>query len=56
LIPEHFPFAAIIAALKLVQVGKKMGLLEESIGQMLALYHILSGSKMVPYATLPAGE
>jgi hypothetical protein len=48
LYPEHCPFAAISAALKLVHVGKNMNLLDENIGRALILYHIVSGSKTIP--------
>ena len=56
LIPEHDPFAAITACLKLVLAGKKLGLIDEKTGQVMTLYHILLGSKIVPSHPLQPGD
>lgn len=50
LYPEHFSYAAISAALKLLLAGKNMGLLDEKTGRTLILYHIVLGGKTVPYS------
>jgi len=47
--PEQYPFVAAIAALKLVAVGEKLGLLGVGLGQAMTLYHITVGSKIIPY-------
>ena len=46
---ELVPFVAITAALKLVFAGQKLGLLDASTGLAMVLYHIIAGSKTVPY-------
>jgi hypothetical protein len=46
---EYYPFVAASAALKLVAAGEKLGLLDAKTGQAIMIYHVLSGSKTVPY-------
>jgi len=46
---EYYPFIAISSAMKLVLAGEKMGLLNAKIGQAIVLYHIICGSKTMPY-------
>ena len=48
LLPEHDVYAALTAAMKIVDAGKTTGLLDEGTGQALALTHFLTGSKTVP--------
>jgi|WetSurMetagenome_2_1015567.scaffolds.fasta_scaffold188652_2 hypothetical protein len=46
--PQDAPYAAALAALKLVAAGKKLQLIDPGAGQYMVYFHIVSGSKMVP--------
>jgi hypothetical protein len=48
LTPEDTPYAAALAALKLVSAGKELGLIEPGTGLYMLYFHLVSGSKMVP--------
>lgn len=48
---EHIPFVAVSAALMLVATGQKLGLLDAGTGQMIVIYHMISGSKTIPYSS-----
>jgi hypothetical protein len=50
--PADAPYAAALAALKLVATGSRMQLMDLKTGQYLAYFHLLSASKTVP-DTLP---
>ena len=43
------PFVGALAAMKLAAAGEKMKLLPQAVGKSLALYHVIAGSKTVPY-------
>jgi hypothetical protein len=45
---EDTPYAAVLAALKLVSAGKKLQLIDPLAGQYMLYFHLVSGSKMVP--------
>jgi hypothetical protein len=44
-----FPFVAACAAMKLVLAGKSMNMLDDQLGQAIAMFHVISGCKTVPY-------
>ncbi len=46
---EYYPFVAISSAMRLVLVGDKMKLLNGKSGRAIVHYHIICGSKTVPY-------
>lgn len=46
---ELHPYIAALAAMKLVSAGANMQLLDPEIGKALAIYHLVAGSKMVPF-------
>ena len=46
---EYYPFVAISSAMKLVLVGDKMKLLNGKSGRAIVHYHVICGSKKVPY-------
>lgn len=46
---EYFPYVAISAAMRLVLAGDKMKLLNGKIGRAIVHYHVICGSKTVPY-------
>jgi hypothetical protein len=46
---EYYPFVALASALKLVLAGEKLKLLDAKTGLAMVLYHIIVGSKTVPY-------
>jgi hypothetical protein len=45
---EDAPYAAALAAAKLVAAGRKLQLVETHVAQYTTIYHIISASKMVP--------
>lgn len=46
---EYFPFVAATAAMRLVQAGKKTKVLDPIQGVCIVSYHLIAGSKTVPY-------
>jgi hypothetical protein len=46
---EYYPFVAISSAMRLVLVGDKMKLLNGKSGRAIVHYHVICGSKTVPY-------
>jgi hypothetical protein len=46
---ELFSFVAATSAMKLVAAGKVLGVLDQKLGQAMVLFHIIAGSKTVPY-------
>jgi hypothetical protein len=46
---EFFPYVGTLAALKLVYAADKMGILDQSIGKALTGFHVMAGSKTVPF-------
>jgi hypothetical protein len=46
---KYFPFVAAATAGKLVLAGNQMRLLDASVGLSMVMYHIIAGSKTVPY-------
>lgn len=46
---EYYPFVAVLSALKLVLAGRNLKLLDPKTGLAMVFYHIISGSKTVPY-------
>jgi len=46
---EYYPFVAISSAMRLVLTGEKMKLLNGKIGRAIVHYHVICGSKTVPY-------
>lgn len=48
LIAEDGPYAAALAALKLVAAGAQLGLMDLKTGQYMTYFHIVTASKMVP--------
>jgi hypothetical protein len=46
---EYYPFVAISSAMRLVLAGEKTGLLKGKAGRAIAHYHVICGSKTVPY-------
>jgi hypothetical protein len=46
---DHFPFVAATSAMKLVAAGEKLRRLDPGIGQAMVHYHVIAGSKTVPY-------
>jgi hypothetical protein len=49
---EYYPFVAASAALKLVIAGENLELLDAKTGLSMTMYHIISGSKTVPYQSV----
>jgi hypothetical protein len=47
--PELRAYVAAAAAMKLVAAGKMLGLLEPKIGQAMVMFHVVAGSKTMPY-------
>jgi hypothetical protein len=46
---DHFPFVAATSAMKLVAAGEKLKMLDPGIGQAMVHFHVIAGSKTVPY-------
>jgi hypothetical protein len=50
---ECYPFVAATAAMRLVLAGNELKLLDQKIGIDMVFYHIIAGSKTVPYPFHP---
>jgi hypothetical protein len=49
-VPEkHYPYVACLAAVKLIDAGEEMNILDPKVGMDIALYYLVAGSKTVPY-------
>jgi hypothetical protein len=46
---QHYPYVAVLAALKLVYAANTMRILDQNIGKALTGYHVVAGAKTVPY-------
>jgi len=45
---EYYPFVATTSAMRFVDAGKHYRFLEAKTGLAITMYHIISGSKIVP--------
>ena len=46
---DYYPFVATSSSLKMVIAGDQMNILDANIGLSMTMYHIILGSKTVPY-------
>ena len=46
---DYYPFVAASSSLKMVSAGNQMNILDANIGLSMTMYHIILGSKTVPY-------
>lgn len=46
---EHYPYIAALTAIRLVDAGNAMKILDQETGKNLAMYHLIAGLRTVPY-------